>query len=135
MQSIISNHTDFSKYSLGPESGLDSMQTNCRQENVNTPLIKIYSLIFSLNSLKAALLPKLKLPNRLSPVTVCGRLSLCVRVAMLRAVPGVLTGLFALFRQVIALPAGGKGAASEPGSIEAKPCKQQLPVGHKLTVF
>lgn len=91
--------------------------------------------MFSLDSLKAALLPKLKLPNRLSPVAVCGRLSLCVRVAMVRAVPGALTGLFALLRQVIALPAGGKGAASEPGSIEAKPYKQQPRVDHESTIL
>lgn len=80
--------------------------------------------MFSLDSLKAALLPKLKLPKRLSPIADGGgKLSLCVRVAIVRAVTGALTGLFALLRPVIALPAGGKGAASEPGSIEASPCK------------
>lgn len=79
--------------------------------------------MFSLDSLKAALLPKPKLPKRLSPTADEGKLSLCVRVAMLSAVPGALTGLFALLRPVIALPAGGKGAGSEPGRIEARPCE------------
>lgn len=78
--------------------------------------------MFSLDSLKAALLPKPKLPKRLSPIAEDDKLSLCVRVAMVSAVPGALTGLFALLRPVIALPAGGKGAASDPGSIEARPC-------------
>ena len=53
---------------------------------------------------------------------------------MVRAVPGALTGLFALLRQVIALPAGGKGAASEPGNIEANPYKQQMRVDHRSTI-
>lgn len=47
--------------------------------------------------------------------------SLCVRVAKLIAGTGALTGLLALLRPVIALPAGGKGDASDPGSIDARP--------------